>query len=133
MKVVQQQLKDLGYFEVGIVDRRYGFRTRAAVLAFRIDNGLGLSPDVDPVLTEALQLANASFIELHSYVTPERVEVVQGAALPFHTLTESASAPALLRQSRVRLVGSQPQANLAASAIFSAAGKFGAAAFAAIW
>jgi uncharacterized protein (TIGR02594 family) len=57
MKVVQQQLKDLGYFEVGIVDGRYGPRTRAAVLAFRADNGLGLSPDVDPVLVEALQKA----------------------------------------------------------------------------
>lgn len=57
MKVVQQQLKDLGYFEVGMVDGRYGPRTRAAVLAFRADNGLGLSPDVDPVLAEALQKA----------------------------------------------------------------------------
>jgi uncharacterized protein (TIGR02594 family) len=57
MKVIQQQLKDLGYFEVGIVDGRYGPRTRAAVLAFRADNGLGLSPDVDPILVEALQKA----------------------------------------------------------------------------
>jgi uncharacterized protein (TIGR02594 family) len=57
MRVVQQQLKDLGYFEVGIVDGRYGPRTRAAVLAFRADNGLGLSPDVDPVIVEALQRA----------------------------------------------------------------------------
>ncbi len=57
LKVVQQQLKDLGYFEVGIVDGRYGPRTRAAVLAFRADNGLGLSPDVDTVLVEALQRA----------------------------------------------------------------------------
>jgi uncharacterized protein (TIGR02594 family) len=57
MKVVQQQLKDLGYFEVGIGDGRYGPRTRAAVLAFRADNGLGLSPDVDPILVEALQRA----------------------------------------------------------------------------
>ena len=57
MKVVQQQLKDLGYFEVGLVDGRYGPRMRAAILAFRADNGLGLSPDVDPVLVEALQRA----------------------------------------------------------------------------
>jgi uncharacterized protein (TIGR02594 family) len=57
LRVVQQQLKDLGYFEVGMVDGRYGPRTRAAVLAFRADNGLGLSPDVDPVLAEALQKA----------------------------------------------------------------------------
>ena len=57
IKVVQQQLKDLGYFEVGMVDGRYGPRMRAAILAFRADNGLGLSPDVDPVLVEALQRA----------------------------------------------------------------------------
>ena len=57
MKVIQQRLKELGYFEVGNVDGRYGPRTRAAVLAFRADNGLGLSPDVDPVLAEALQKA----------------------------------------------------------------------------
>jgi uncharacterized protein (TIGR02594 family) len=55
MRVVQQQLKDLGYFEVGIVDGRYGPRTRAAVLAFCADNGLGLSPDVESVLVKALQ------------------------------------------------------------------------------
>ena len=30
MKVIQQQLKDLGYFEVGLVDGRYGPRMRAA-------------------------------------------------------------------------------------------------------
>ena len=57
MKVIQQQLKDLGYFEVGMVDGRYGPRMRAAILAFRADNGLGLSPDVDPVLAQALQRA----------------------------------------------------------------------------
>lgn len=57
LKVVQQQLKDLGYFEVGNVDGRYGPRTRAAVLAFRADNGLGLNPDVDPVLVQALHKA----------------------------------------------------------------------------
>jgi uncharacterized protein (TIGR02594 family) len=57
MEIVQQQLKDLGYFEVGMVDGRYGPRMRAAILAFRADNGLGLSPDVDPVLVKALQRA----------------------------------------------------------------------------
>lgn len=57
LKVVQQQLKDLGYYEVGNVDGRYGPRTRAAVLAFRADNGLALNPDVDVQLAEALQQA----------------------------------------------------------------------------
>lgn len=55
LKVVQQQLKDLGYFEVGNVDGSYGPRTRAAVLAFRADNGLAPSPDIDVPLVEALQ------------------------------------------------------------------------------
>ena len=68
MKVIQQQLKGLGYFEVGMVDGRYGPRTRAAVLAFRADNGLGLSPDVDPILVEALQQARPRA------VSPERAE-----------------------------------------------------------
>jgi uncharacterized protein (TIGR02594 family) len=57
LQVVQQQLKDLGYYEVGNADGRYGPRTRAAVLAFRADNGLGLSPDVDVQLAKALQHA----------------------------------------------------------------------------
>lgn len=62
LKVVQQQLKDLGYHEVGNIDGRYGPRTRAAVLAFRADNGLGLSPDVDVPLVEALQHARSRAI-----------------------------------------------------------------------
>lgn len=66
MKIIQQQLKDLGYYEVGNVDGRYGPRTRAAILAFRADSGLGLSPDVDPVLAEALQRAKPRA------VSPER-------------------------------------------------------------
>lgn len=68
MKVVQQQLKDLGYLEVGIVDGRYGPRTQAAALTFRADKVLGLSLDADPILTEALQQANASYLEFRSYV-----------------------------------------------------------------
>jgi uncharacterized protein (TIGR02594 family) len=66
VKVIQQQLKDLGYYEVGNADGRYGPRTRAAILAFRADNGLGLSPDVDLVLAEALQRAKPRA------VSPER-------------------------------------------------------------
>lgn len=55
LRVIQQQLKDLGYYEVGNVDGHYGPRTRAAVLAFRADNGLALSPDIDVPFAEALQ------------------------------------------------------------------------------
>lgn len=67
LKVIQQRLKDLGYYEVGNADGRYGRRTRAAILAFRADNGLGLSPDVDVPLVEALHKAKPRA------VSPERV------------------------------------------------------------
>lgn len=80
MKVIQQQLKDLGYFEVGIVDGRYGPRTRAAVLAFRADNGLGLSPDVDPVLAEALQNAKPRAVSRERAAgKPEGSRIVKAA------------------------------------------------------
>jgi hypothetical protein len=80
MKVVQQQLKDLGYFEVGIVDGRYGPRTRAAVLAFRADNGLGLSPDVDTVLVEALQRAKPRAVSRErAEGRPEASRIVKAA------------------------------------------------------
>lgn len=68
IRVIQQQLKDLGYFEVGMVDGRYGPRTRAAILAFRADNGLGLSPDADSLLADALQHARPRA------VSPERAK-----------------------------------------------------------
>ena len=80
LKVVQQQLKDLGYFEVGNVDGRYGPRTRAAVLAFRADNGLGLSPDVDPVLVQALHKAKPRAVSRErSEGRPEGSRIVKAA------------------------------------------------------
>lgn len=80
MKVVQQRLKELGYFEVGNVDGRYGPRTRAAVLAFRADNGLGLSPDVDPVLAEALQKAKPRAVSRErAEGRPENSRIVKAA------------------------------------------------------
>lgn len=66
LRVLQQQLKDLGYYEVGNIDGSYGARTRAAVLAFRADNGLPLSPDIDPAFVAALQTAKPR------HVSPER-------------------------------------------------------------
>jgi lysozyme family protein len=47
MKQVQQRLRDLGYFEAGTADGVWGFKTRAAVLAFRADNGLKLIAEID--------------------------------------------------------------------------------------
>ena len=54
---VQQRLKDLGYTEVGKVDGLMGARTSAAILAFRNDNGLPLTPGVDDKLASALLTA----------------------------------------------------------------------------
>lgn len=54
---VQQQLDKLGYPEVGAFDGRWGSKTRAAVLAFRADNGLPLTPAVDADLLAALLIA----------------------------------------------------------------------------
>lgn len=57
VREVQARLKALGYHEVGQVDGQIGPRTRAAILAFRDDNGLPLVPIIDVALTEALASA----------------------------------------------------------------------------
>jgi uncharacterized protein (TIGR02594 family) len=86
MKVIQQQLKDLRYFEVGLVDGRYGPRMRAAILAFRADNGLGLSPDVDPVLVEALQRAKPRAVSRErAEGKPEGSRIVKAADVQIAT------------------------------------------------
>jgi len=63
---VQQQLKDLGYHEVGTIDGIWGIKTEAAVLAFRNENGLPLVPKIDDALLAALLTAPPR------YVAPER-------------------------------------------------------------
>lgn len=57
VRELQARLKALGYHEVGQVDGQIGYRTRAAILAFRDDTGLPLVPIVDVALTEALASA----------------------------------------------------------------------------
>ena len=57
VEAVQQRLKDLGYYEVGQIDGKIGPRSRAAILAFRDDNSLPLTPTIDVALTEALEHA----------------------------------------------------------------------------
>ena len=57
VEAVQRRLKDLGYHEVGQIDGTIGPRTRAAILAFRHDNSLPLTPIIDVALTEALENA----------------------------------------------------------------------------
>lgn len=54
---VQQQLKDLGYTEVGGVDGEVGGMTATAIRAFRADNGLPAGDGIDDALLLALQKA----------------------------------------------------------------------------
>lgn len=54
---VQRRLDALGYPEFGSCDGRWGTKTRAAVLAFRADNGLPLKPSIDEELLAALMTA----------------------------------------------------------------------------
>ena len=70
VEAVQRRLKDLGYHEVGQIDGKIGPRTRAAILAFRQDNGLALALIIDVVLTEALDRASSRDI------APERTSGV---------------------------------------------------------
>lgn len=65
---VQERLKELGYHEVGTIDGKMGPRTRAAILAFRADNGLPLEPSINIMLLEALSDAAPRPIE------PERAK-----------------------------------------------------------
>lgn len=66
IKAAQERLDELGYPEVGAFDGRWGSKTRAAVLAFRADNGLPVEPVIDDGLLAALMLAE------HRPVSPER-------------------------------------------------------------
>ncbi|MCV3209591.1 N-acetylmuramidase domain-containing protein [Mesorhizobium sp. YC-39] len=54
---VQQQLKDLGYTEVGGVSGVGGTMTSAAIRAFRAENGLPEGDEIDDALLLALQKA----------------------------------------------------------------------------
>lgn len=54
---VQRRLKALGYHEVGTIDGIAGSRTAAAIMAFRNDNGMPISPDIDDDLLAALASA----------------------------------------------------------------------------
>jgi len=47
VEYVQRHLRELGYYEVGEVDGEFGSRARGALLAFKADNGLPLTPEID--------------------------------------------------------------------------------------
>lgn len=53
VKAIQQRLSDLHY-AIGKVDGAYGSRTRAAVLAFQIENGLAPDGVIGPTTRQAL-------------------------------------------------------------------------------
>lgn len=77
---IQRKLRDLGYHEVGIIDGMVGPRTRAAILAFRSDNGLPLTPDIDVALTEALEEAEPRAIsELRAQGQPQNSRILTAA------------------------------------------------------
>lgn len=57
VRSVQERLDALGYPEVGAFDGRWGSKTRAAILAFRADNGLPLLAEIDEPLLAALLTA----------------------------------------------------------------------------
>lgn len=54
---VQELLRERGYYLVGPLDGDAGQKTQAAILAFRNENGLPLSNEIDDELIEALQRA----------------------------------------------------------------------------
>jgi peptidoglycan hydrolase-like protein with peptidoglycan-binding domain len=62
VKAVQVKLDELGYPEVGVPDGRWGTRTRAAILAFRADNGMPLEALIDDKLMAALMIATPRYV-----------------------------------------------------------------------
>jgi len=68
LKGVQHRLAELGYPEVGRADGAWGTRTRAAVLAFRSDNGLPTVAQIDDAFLQALSVGK------HRVIARERYE-----------------------------------------------------------
>jgi hypothetical protein len=66
---VQARLDALGYPEVGAVDGRWGSKTRAAILAFRADNGLPLDTVIDDKLLAALLRAEPRTVGMERATT----------------------------------------------------------------
>jgi uncharacterized protein (TIGR02594 family) len=83
---IQQRLRALGYHEVGTADGRFGPRTRAAILAFRADNSLPLSPDIDPQLEESFKAARPREIAPERAAgKPENSRIVKAANVQIAT------------------------------------------------
>jgi uncharacterized protein (TIGR02594 family) len=80
VREVQARLKVLCYHEVGQIDGQIGPRTRAAILAFRDDNGLPLLPIIDVALTEALAKAEPRSVAPERAVgVPENSRILTAA------------------------------------------------------
>lgn len=90
---IQTWLKELGYFEVGILDGKYGPRTRAAILAFRADNALPLSPEIDARLVSALTDAKPRPVSPErANGKPEGSRIIRSANVQIVTGTVGAAA-----------------------------------------
>lgn len=59
LKQIQLRLGELGYTEVGWADGKWGTKTRAGVVAFRMDNGLPIYDGIDSEFMVALMGAPA--------------------------------------------------------------------------
>lgn len=59
VKDVQRLLREKGYFEGGAADGVLGPRTKAAIVAFRAENGLSETPTIDDDLMRALALSGS--------------------------------------------------------------------------
>lgn len=68
---LQSALKGLGYHEVGMIDGKWGPKTRGALLTFKADNGLPLAPTVDEYTWSILARAPGR------QISPTREEAVE--------------------------------------------------------
>ncbi len=110
VEAVQRRLKSLGYHEVGQIDGKIGPRTRAAILAFRHDNGLPLTPIIDVALTEALENATPREIapeRAGGAPTESRIVTASNAQIGLGVIGAAGSigsqiAPALLEAEQAR-------------------------------
>lgn len=62
IEAMQKRLNELGYPEFGGLDGKWGTKTRAALLAFKADNGLPLTPIVDDQIMAALMVAKPRYV-----------------------------------------------------------------------
>ena len=79
---LQARLHALKYYEVGTVDGVYGPRTKAAILAFREDNKMELTPEIDAELIKRLTVAQPKPIsEARATGKPENSRILTGAKI----------------------------------------------------